>query len=826
MKSKHALVSALGILIALLASPQMRAAPITWTGEGNPDTGGDWETDEAWSDGTPQAQDEAILPNVTGGVREITVWENSQIAKLSVAQEEEAASNVLNIGATLTISGSSNGDLAPLSITGNATDQVIFNLGAGKVMEIVNTGTGSLNAALKGTLNLEGASVYRMQATGGAGSRIRSGTWFGGPVNASGTGAEIQLVAQSSIESGTFGGPVTVSGEGSSLAIRALNHLGAVKGVGSPMYFSGNDGSGNAVIVEKGALFSISSQNATYEFDHRIKLEAGDEVTSGGELRAGDPTASHSTTAHFNAGMDLEEKARATITGGNVTVTLGGTSTLAAGSELRLQYTGGTGSVAFTQSGTLTMDGAALRFDFAASGNNTNTARGFNNSGTWTLKENASSLFVSSTGRATSAYAIGRYNDNSGTIRVESGSRLEFEGLYNVGTLVLGSATEGTGDARVYLASPNDTFTNTRLANGGVTSSGTAGNAGTIRVLGDAWLGRQTPTTLGPGSYSTLTLDNGTATTTGSLIEVGDAVVATILSLANNDVVVNNFAGNDLRINENATLALRSTYAISGQSTPGSAILTNDGTLLHAGKLQIQGNGLSASGIRIPTRSVTTSATGTYRISGENAVLEALPSYNGGSVAETTFSVQGALSGATAADTLTYLNSTGQAGHDTLTVTIGGGNIAPGNGTGGDGLSSIGRLEFENIAFTLSDTATLSFDIGGTTESGLFDSLYLGGTGAGLALGSGSVLDIRLVNDFEADGQEYLLIETGGLPEGEFATLLLNGEAAGNRYQVDYFANGISITFAAAIPEPSTGCLGIGALALGWMMRRRRHAKI
>ncbi len=554
----------------------------------------------------------------------------------------------------------------------------------------------------------------------------------------------------------------------------------------------------------------------------KTTLNNGSATSTGSLIEVGDTT----TPTTFTVSNNSQE----------TTNFAGNTITLNPNGALVLQYKDAQGTNLFTNAGILNSDNGDLIFDNAGSGfnnpGNNNIGRRFANSGTMTLENNSNLDFISSTGKAVSGFGIGQNNENTGTINLKSGSTLAFDGLFSTGVLNLGSSTAGVSDATVYLGSPSNTFQFISLNNGQTAPTPTSvDGAGTINILGDTWLGRTTD------ANGTVTLNNGTATSVGSAIMIGDGTVPVTFTVSNQNVAINNFAGNTIDLKANATLLLRSTAIYS---TTGNVALINDGTFTHAGTVLMQGtfNG---------TRNLTTSSTGTYRISGSSAVIESLEAAAGTqttNVASVGFSVAGLLTGATSYDKLTYTNSTNNPGKDTLELTMSGGEITPGNGTNGSGVSSIGTLEFVNTNITLSGATKLSFDIGGLGNDDApldvefnpvltFDYILTNST---FSIGSDAVLDIRMANNgfVTPSEQSYLLVDsTNGGPSsftGTFSTLLFEGVAVTDQYTVAYTSSGLLVTLAAGlgnsapIPEPSSVVMlaGLGVIAFAGLRRRQR----
>jgi hypothetical protein len=794
----------LASLVVFSAMPKLHAANVTWDGNGDPNAGGAWEDAANWDTGVPTSLDDARLLNVGSGTRSVVINAPQIINRLTLTQTTVGVVNQLDLLSDLTISGNSS----PFAITATAgLSSVVVNIGSGRTLAATNAG--SITSTLGGTLNLGANSTFSLYASG-ATSDLINPTF--GAVNATGTNGLISLKADRNAGTATFNGAVTTSGAGSSLTMRRLNSSDAVTTLN--MNFTGNDGAGNSLVGEAGTVTNLQGTNSTLNFTNRVTLSGTSGANAGAILNFGGTTGNGTSVTNFNGGLVLGAGARAVGSHNGLAVNLNGTSTFASGSEFVVQYLGGQGAASFANAGNLTMTNADLNFDWAAPLAN-NATRFFNNTGTWVLEDGSSIAFTSSTGRPTFGFSVGANNNNSGNLSVKSGSTVGFQSLFNTGTLNLGSSTGGASDAEVVLGSPLGTFTNVNLKNGATSSD--VDKAGTINVLGNAALGRTSYV-----SGGTTTLDNGDATSTGSLLNVGDGSTTTTFTLSNQNVVVNNAAGNTVTVNAGASVRLVSTAT---GSVAGSVNFNNSGQLNHIGTLVMAGNFNGA-------RDVTVSSTGVYRIQGLAAQIlaqQGTPGVQSTNVPDTRILLSGELTGSSADDRLTFVNSTGNANRKYLVMNATGAEINPGAGSGGTGISSIGFLELVDTNLTLSGGTALTFDIGGTEASGLYDefkmTLATAGAGAILSLGSDSVLDIRMVNGYTAVTPEsYLLIGASSIT-GSFSTLLFNGVLMTNEYTVNYLSdglggfNGVEVVFT-AVPEPSTVLLLCGGLAVGLLRRR------
>ncbi|TFG88602.1 MAG: hypothetical protein E4H18_01880, partial [Hyphomicrobiales bacterium] len=241
-----------------------------------------------------------------------------------------------------------------------------------------------------------------------------------------------------------------------------------------------------------------------------------------------------------------------------------------------LRYTDGQGGALLKNTGTINQDGAGILFDWAAPGNNWGAARAMVNNGTWVMRNGALIQFGSSTGRP--LWNGGFVNE--GTLRLLGGARLAVLKLQNSGTLQLGSGSV-IGHAEG--------------------SAGEALLANTGQVLvdgGDA----QNPVVFGlvhPYTTGKRTVENGsTDGAAKARFTIGDGRTPSVFRVMGGQTEFNNHAGSSLQILPGATLALLTNYNGSGHPFNNrKAFLTNEGDLLLAGLLQVQGNHGGETGI-------------------------------------------------------------------------------------------------------------------------------------------------------------------------------------------------------------------------------------
>jgi len=663
----------------------------------------------------------------------------------------------------------------------------------------------TLAAAFRACVVLCGVPALANAVTwDGGGTANSSGTWeTGANWNPDGVPLSSDAVILDNVTSGTrtvtvsSGSPQTVSSLTlTQTTVGAVNKLSVldnltISGAGNPLITTATAGSGSVVIdVAAGKTLQATRVGAALSTTYAGTINL---LGTGSAFKL----ASSSSTATATVSGSITAAAGSVFrtTGTNATLTHSGVSSFGTGATITLDYTG---SAIFNNSGTFTQDGAKFVYEWNATTGGNGT-RNYNNTGTWTLKNGASVVIETTTGmQTTGGFGTLVGNTNAGTLNLESGSTLTSRSFTNTGTLNLGSTTSGTSDATVTLGA----LINSDI----ILTNGSATTAGTVNIRGNALFGRTTPS-----SSLTAIFNNGAADSTGSLLDIGDGTTAITFTIGNSNASLQNFSGNTVRIRSNATLLLAS---VQNTAVNGNATFTNSGSFIQSGKLQFRSN--QSGGTRIFTTS------GSHKISGTGAVIESLANSNNGTATAIAYTNTGLLGGSSAADKLTYTNTSGNVANGVLTMAVAGGQFAPGNGSNGSGATSVGSLGFENINLTFSGNSTLTFDIGGTAGSGLFDSVVFTGNGGVFTLGGSETLDIRLVNGFSSVGGTYTLVDATSVM-GTFGSLLFNGAAVGDAYTIIYGTDSISITFA-AVPEPGTAALWLGMVAAGAVavMRRKR----
>lgn len=385
------------------------------------------------------------------------------------------------------------------------------------------------------------------------------------------------------------------------------------------------------------------------------------------------------------------------------------------------------------------------------------------------------------------------------------------------GTFLLDTAGSRIGTARFpgTAATDFDTFRFGRVV-------GTTTNRAVINVTADAQIGRittgsttenaQRQTTILIGAGSEVNISNNSTLTFLQRTRVASANRTTLA--VTNAGTINIGAGSRMgvvfqQVNASDINGINIAFAnaaggvvhhhgtvLMGLHERGTAWISNAGEWQVGASAVLTGFVASASAGDGGSVIFTNLATGLIRGSGSSSVLD----YNPGNSA-------------------TFLNQK-------LTI-ISEGSVAPGDGTGGSGLTSVGTLEFRDINLTLTSSGVVRMDVGGT-GSGQFDVLTL--TGGVLDLSAtGDTLAVTLVNGFTPTSSFSIPIINYDSRVSTFDLLTINGLTdggttyfAGNgTYSIFHDVNGTYLNFdLLLIPEPSTVMLFIGGLMMLWWRRR------
>ncbi len=426
-----------------------------------------------------------------------------------------------------------------------------------------------------------------------------------------------------------------------------------------------------------------------------------------------------------------------------------------------LRYTDGQGGALLKNTGTINQDGAGILFDWAAPANNGGAPRAVANNGTWEMRNGALIQFGSSTGRAL-------WNEgviNAGTLRLLGGARLAVLKLQNSGTLQLGSGSV-IGHA------------------GGSTGDALLANTGQVLVDGGDV---QNPVAFGlvhPETTGKRTVENGSPDGAAKAgFTIGDGRTSSVLRVMGGQTEFNNHAGSSLQILPGSTLELLTNDNGSGHPFNNrKAFLTNEGDLLLAGLVQVQGNQDGPTGI---------SNKGRLTIQGAQAGVERLMSsagpgayYNAKETSSQLKNLEGGV--VQGAGTFTYTNHTGT-DHGGYLRLINQGRLSPGG-------AKPGRLTFANVNVQFAEASgALSIAIAGPKAYSSVEVTGEGASGGRFELDSGkSWLDV--VTPAGAVPRGTYRIVTATAVSGTFAALQFNGKVS-TAYTVNYLADGIEVVF-------------------------------
>jgi|GEM_PF-3143388 len=353
---------------------------------------------------------------------------------------------------------------------------------------------------------------------------------------------------------------------------------------------------------------------------------------------------------------------------------------------------------------------------------------------------------------------------------------------------------------------------------------------GALVATADGRIGRDNGVTSGTG--------NGTINfMSGSSLDITSGVFSVeIAGRRGQSRALNLNNSGSINISSGATLAEVWT-AGANSSNEASVTMTNQtaGSITQAGTLALRAHHDAAS-VNSPLISLVNN--GTWTVSGSDAVIRRLTTSDNAAyvtVPTMTIGTTGTLKGSGASDTLEFNEEVALSNRMTITNN---GIIAPGAGSNGAGLASVGTMILQDINLTMGATGNLKMDLGGS-GAGQFDQLNLqtgitDPAGAGTVdLGAvGDTLSLSLVNSF-APGLDFnIALITAGSVIGEFDIVTLDAVAfTANQltvpegtYTLSYTPTSVNLSFVGLIPEPSTYVLlALGVLVIGVGVRRRRQ---
>lgn len=383
---------------------------------------------------------------------------------------------------------------------------------------------------------------------------------------------------------------------------------------------------------------------------------------------------------------------------------------------------------------------------------------------------------------------------SAGTARVDLGGTISFIPGYDGGVVTVNTDLTFT-NAGANFTRGGGPVTATFDFNGTVNVNA---GAGTAQISDTTAAGGKITSTFGASSHLLInsgTLEYATTGYSGATVTVTLNGTTTLAS------------GTELKLTTDS--ANNTGFGSSG------VLLTNTstGTLSQAGTITTNGRGSGG------TSTLTNS--GLWKVNGLSAVIQKT---NRSGAANPTFvnSTSAVFTGTTSSDKIDY-NHLQTPGTD-LALTNSG-IIAPGNGSGGTGLTSVGRLTLVDFAITNSiTTSSLTFDIGGGS-SGQFDVLELQSSSMNL---NNATLAINLVNGFTpgASGSwDILISDTPASISGSFFSITVNG-GVNTDYSFAYNSTtGIgTLLYTAAIPEPAAQAAVAGAMIAVFACGRRRRS--
>ena len=724
----------MGWFVVVGCAGTLSAANVDWDGGGTTNASGSWETLANWTgDNKPQATDTARLLDVTAGQRTVTVDSAEQVTQLLMTQATVGPTNALQLNASLTLTGTT-----PLNLTPTAgVSNLVIDVGG---QTLVTSNANNYTITLNGTLNAGPGALLDFRQYGNQSGMIITnlGVWVQNGAtsrwNFAVAGANVSAMGRRFSNAGTW-----VLTNGSAFA------LAGPVGVGGFSILDSCLNTGSLSLFGSSMMFASLINRGTLELGSNAVMAAGGNgvpmltCASGAVFRVTGAGAWLGTNCAYYAGD------------------VGSQMAIEPGASLTLRYTTG-GTATFTNSGTLVQNGGNLAFDWIDSVNNSVYSR-FRNNGTWTMTNGAQVLFLrqGTPYAGLGGYGSGSGSANYGTMTILDTAALNFNDLLNAGTLNVGG---GAGTVRLAPVG------NPPVINNGVN--------GTINAGGSALFGTNTET-------AGIAFNNGSATATGAVFNVGDGTNAAAFTIAYGDARLRNYPSNAVTVAAGATLSVFSFD--DGSPHPFNsrdAFVTNGGTFTLAGTLQLKPNhGATYHGVY---------NTGTVIVKGTNAVLQRMPNAATATSADTEIvTYGGAVFGG--GGKLTYTNSSGSGNLNTNRVTVAG-TLSPGD--------PVGTLELANTAVTITN-GTMVVQL---YDPDTFDKLKVSGTGARLNLsGTADVLNVSLVDKFRWESVTTFRIYEGGPVSGTFETYLWNGAPRTDEYTVTYGANYIDIS---VIPAPGT----------------------
>ncbi|MGI6495146.1 MAG: hypothetical protein ACOX5G_03505 [Kiritimatiellia bacterium] len=745
-----------------LASSVAFSANITWDGNG----GGNWSEGTNWVGGiAPVTADKAILPDVSAGIREVTVDQDSEASGLTITQTTDGGATAVTLDADLTLY-STQWDGSPTTITPTAGDAAIsfdlnghaftardnygrrmalqidgtWNIGPGSMLAMIQTGNQSgLKFTSNGILSQHDGGVIRYRYeiptgnSGGTRAYVNNGIWT------MSNGSLFEFSHNLGHSPGGFGYLTGCENNGSlSILSGSTNHFGSLSNNGT-MVIGDNARLGHA---KASPTFSTGADGVTSVIGSNAALwsESGSGVSTldnNGVFTIGDGVATNDFT----------------VVSGSATVNnqADGEMTILTNSTLVLKYTGVQGHVNLNNAGNLHVNGGLLKTDWAATANNNGT-RNFANSGHWRIDNGGAFRLTSSTGRS----IWGFYSpSNTGTLELDNGS-LQFIYLYNQGGRIVLEDNADFGGPRL---SSTYTFHN----QGGLFEVAGIGNVvGTLTQNhgGGCNLAFTSSDAVDHYEYVTNIVEGVEVVTTNTFyksatvrIGTNDMVAADVTLAAWGNAVYTANGGTTTDVARAASLVLSS--GNTRRDSRGDAYLANYGFGRQGGYIGFRPNFNGTCGLRnYGVWNIDSGADGV-------AVIEHLPA-PGGQNPSCSFENYGGSSFG-GSGTLAYINSSYNGYNNVLTISNSGA-IRP----------SGGLLAISNAVVTCSSGSSLVIDAATPETCG---RLALVGDGATFSLpGSGATLDVQLPAkaDIWGGSRTIRIVEAAGV-SGQFESMTVNG---------------------------------------------------
>jgi len=684
------LTVAIGLGCLAMAPLVTLGATQTWTGGGNANNSGSWETNSNWSTTKPASGDTGSLINVTAGIRVVSNETAETITQLVMVQTSSSATNKLLLGGALNVLGAT-----PLSLSSPAgTNNLVLDLNGNS---LVVSNTASYYPTLSGTVNMGPGSYFNMMqgSSGGNGNMVFSNTGYlaqnNSTVNYQILGGNQSGNTRRFVNTGTW-----------ILTNNSAFNYNSAFGWGTPA----NSGTliirdsstlnvgtmNNTGYLELGGTNAIIGSNPTLNNSGTFNVICPNATVGNGN---GIPTLLNSGT--MNLGSNGIPCA-VLFDGQSAVFSNAATMNIVTGSTITLQFRPGNGTVCqFYNTATAAMDNVTLDYNLVT-GNLNNNYNSFNNSGLWTLTNGSRVI-----GTGWNMNSSGIHGFNSGTVRVRSGSTLGFLDLAQTGTLELGTNVTVGGRGNLILNN---------------TGSGTVTVTGANALFGDT--GENSDSDGNP------TFNNGSASSQGARLTVGDGVISSGFVIQGVNSYLNNYFGNTVTVSQASTLRLTANV-YPGIGRNRAASIYNTGTVFHVGTVQLQPEGSGTTGINnygtymVGQGNVATATI--QRLAQSQSAFPATPFYN---------NVGATLAGA---GVLIHVNSTGNSTADFLGL-ANVGTIAP---TTGGALTiqnviiqNTGTINPNNSSLilanaSLTNSAIVSIQNGGLLEANTFVQLA-GGT--------------------------------------------------------------------------------------------------